>query len=400
MLKLFRQKNVAKFVLWMIVILIMPAFVLWGTGSLSSSKNKGPKYAGLVNNKKISFEEFFENLNGIRCQIVMNLFNQEKAMAAILRNKPLMVKLAWDRVIMLKEAAKYKITVTDKEVIKYVESHPVFTRNGIFDSRIYQHFLRYTLGLDARTFEEIVRENIKVKKLNDMITRDIEIKDSDVEVEFKKDNGKFRISYLLIDPKEFAGAINIPDDKIKTYYEENRGDFLIPPKEGEPKSAARLASFDEAKDGIKSLLTDIEARIMAMKEAVAIHDRIASVMEKDNAGFEAAVTSLGYKTNESALFGKSDYLEGIGEAATLTAEAAKLDNNTISPAVETRKGILIFRVLESQNIDEEKFKKDKEEYQRKAAESKRNTFLEDWLRRLEEKSTFNIRPEDYDKYFR
>ena len=400
MLKIFRHKNVAKLVLWLLLILIMPAFVLWGTGSLSGSKNKGPKYAGLIDNKKISFEEFFESLNGIRCQIVMNLFNQEKALKAILNNKPLMIKLAWDRIIMLKEASKYKIKIPDGEVIGYIETHPIFTRNGAFDSRIYDHFLRYTLGLDPRTFEEIVRENLKVRRLNNILTADVEVKDADIIAEFNKDNGKFRISYLLIDPIEFSNAVNVTDDDIKAYYDEHRGDFLIQPKESDAKSPARLASFEESKDGIRSELVYSKARIIALKEAEAERLKILSSMEKDKVGFEAAVTALGRTTSESPLFSKADYLEGIGEAAALTTEAAKLGKDELSEPVLTRKGVVIFRVVESQNIDEEALNKEKEEYANRALENKKNAFLEDWLRRLEVKTTLNIDPNDSEKYFR
>ena len=58
MLKLLRNKNITKVVLWALLILIVPAFVLWGTGSLGGSKGKGPTYAGKIDGKKVSFEQF------------------------------------------------------------------------------------------------------------------------------------------------------------------------------------------------------------------------------------------------------------------------------------------------------------------------------------------------------
>ena len=49
MLKVFRNKNVAKAVLWALLILILPAFVLWGTGSMGRSE-KMPVSAGTQKN--------------------------------------------------------------------------------------------------------------------------------------------------------------------------------------------------------------------------------------------------------------------------------------------------------------------------------------------------------------
>ena len=173
MLKLFRKKNVARLVLWGILILILPAFVIWGSGSLGGSRDKGPKFVGLINNKKVSFDDFADSLRAIRCQIILNYFNQPKLLDQFLNDKPFMGRLAWDRLIMAKETARQKIKVLDQDVINFIRSHPLFSRNGTFDEGIYSYILRNNVGMDPRTFEEIVRENLAIKRLNDMLTKDI-----------------------------------------------------------------------------------------------------------------------------------------------------------------------------------------------------------------------------------
>ena len=84
-----------------------------------------------------------------------------------------MGRLAWDRLIMAKETARQKIKVLDQDVINFIRSHPLFSRNGTFDEGIYSYILRNNVGMDPRTFEEIVRENLAIKRLNDMLTKDI-----------------------------------------------------------------------------------------------------------------------------------------------------------------------------------------------------------------------------------
>ena len=173
MLKLFRKKNVARLVLWGILILILPAFVIWGSGSLGGSRDKGPKFVGLINNKKVSFDDFADSLRAIRCQIILNYFNQPKLLDQFLNDKPFMGRLAWDRLIMAKETARQKIKVLDQDVINFIRSHPLFSRNGTFDEGIYSYILRNNVGMDPRTLEEIVRENLAIKRLNDILTKDI-----------------------------------------------------------------------------------------------------------------------------------------------------------------------------------------------------------------------------------
>ena len=179
MLKVFRHKNVTKFVLWMILILILPAFVLWGTGSLGRSKNKGPSYAGTISNKKVSFERFAHGLTGVRCQIILNYYPQPRLLEQFLSNKELLGKLAWDRLIMEQLARSSGLKATDKEVIEYIKSHPIFSRGGQFDTRLYDYVLK-KVPIDPRSFEEIVRETLIIKKLNDAVAKDVTITDTEI----------------------------------------------------------------------------------------------------------------------------------------------------------------------------------------------------------------------------
>lgn len=197
MLKLFRHKNVAKIVLWGLLILILPAFVLWGTGSLSGSKGKGPKYVGKIHGRKVSFDEFAQSMVNARCQLILNYYNQPKILDGLLANESFMGRLGWDRLIMVREAGKAGIRISDKEVINYIKSLPVFLRDGKFDERFYQYILRNNLGMAPRGFEELVRENLEMRKLNDNLTKDIKVTELEVADAYrseiqKPDEEKFK----------------------------------------------------------------------------------------------------------------------------------------------------------------------------------------------------------------
>lgn len=191
MLKLFRNKNVARVVLWAILILILPAFVIWGTGNLGRSKDKGPSFVGKIDGKKVSFEGFAENITAVKAQVFLNFFSQPQIIDKVFKDKPLLGKLAWDRIIMLREARKMKIKVGDKEIISWIRSHPLFNRSGSFDDRLYEYILRNNLGLDPRNFEEIVRENITIQKMHNMLTKDIKASDEEILENYKSGNEKF-----------------------------------------------------------------------------------------------------------------------------------------------------------------------------------------------------------------
>ena len=204
MLKLMRNKKVTKIVLWGTLILILPAFVIWGAGSLGKDKEKGPKYAGLIDGRKISFEDFAESITAVRCQIFLNYFSQPKILDEIMKNKEFAGKLAWDMLIMSREAKKGKMKAADAEVINFIRTHPLFSRGGKFDERIYEYILKNNLGLYPRNFEEIVRENLSIQKMNSLLTKDIKVTDKEVIEAYKKDNQAFDEEKFKKDKDEFT----------------------------------------------------------------------------------------------------------------------------------------------------------------------------------------------------
>lgn len=397
MLKFLRKKNIARIVFWALVILILPAFVFWGTGSLSGSKDKRPKCVGAIGGKKVSFEDFYCALTGIRCQIVLIYFTQPKILDAMFQNKALMGKLAWDRLILLKEADRNKIKANDLDVVSFIQSHPIFTRNGAFDTKIYEHVLRYNIGLDPRGFEEIVRENIRIKKLNDLVAKDVAVTDEDVLDEYKKAAQKFKIEYVLSGSAQFLGKQAVSDKAAKDYYDNNKKEFVLPQKEGEGE---KFAAFLDVRESIISYLAEKEARNLALEDAAGTRRKLAELMSKDNLTFGDAAAKLGLKAVETPFFSKADYLDGLGEAALVMGEAARLKDRELSGPVEVRSGAVVFRVSGAEDFDQERFEKEKAEFSKIALDMKRNRSLEPWLINLEKQSTLNIDLKEYDKYYR
>ncbi|MFA5143362.1 MAG: SurA N-terminal domain-containing protein [Candidatus Omnitrophota bacterium] len=401
MLKTFRNKNVTKVVLWAILILILPAFVVVGYMSADRSGKKGPKYVGTIENKNISFDDFAGSISSVRCQVILNYYSNAKALESFLKNKNFIGKLAWSRLILSKKAGMARIKVPDSEVIKFITSQPLFMRNGKFDDRLYSYFLRNSLGLYPRNFEEMIRENVMIQKLTDSITKDVKISDDEVIRNYEKNNSKFKISYILLGLDSFTNKVKVPDDEIKKFYDNNKASFVIQTQEAESKEPAKkIATFDEVKDVIKSMLAENRARPIALEAANKTYEDLRRLMDKDKLSFEAAAAKLKIKTQESVPFIKSDYLEGIGEAGWITAEAVKMKKGEISKPANVRKGILIFRVAETLPFDQETFKKEKEDFTKKVLAEKKNAYIEDWLREQEKGAKLNIDLNDYEKYYR
>jgi hypothetical protein len=401
MLKLLRHKNVAKIVLWGILILILPAFVIWGTGNLSGSRNKGPTFVGTINKKKVTFDEFASALNAMRSQLILNYYTRPEALNSVLKNREFLGRLAWDRIIMLREARSRGIKIPNKDLVNAIRSHPIFLRGGKFDEGIYNYFLRYNLGIEPRSFEEMMRENLSIQKMNDAQTKDMKVSDEEVRESYGKENGRFKISYTLVPAAGFTDKVEVTDDEIARYYEARKEDFVIAVKEAEASQAQKkYLRLDDVRANIKATVAELKAVPLAQKKAAEEREKIASIMEGRKRTFEYACKELGLATGQTDFFSRTDFVNGIGEAQDMAMEAAGLKTGELSRAIAVRGGGILFTVTDTQGFDEENFKKDKDEYSKKALEVKKNGYLEGWLRRLEENTKLNISLADYEKYYR
>ena len=398
MLKYFRKKIVMKVILWGLVIIVVPAFVMWGGASSSRSKSKGPNFVGFVGNRKVSFDELSNALSGVRGQIILNYYNQPKVLDALLSNKPILAKLAWDRILMLQEVKKAGIKVSDKEVIEALRSHPLFVRNGVFDDKFYTYMLKNNIGLEPRAFEEIVRNNISLQKLSESFTKDIKLSDDDILNEYKKEFGQIKISYILLEPKDYLEEITIDENAAKDFYEKNKGELII---KSNLKGAIpdRPATFEESKADIERYLKEIEARKVLKIRSAEIHKELMERIVNKGETFANASARLDLKVKDTDLFSKKDPVEALGDAPFIIEASYELKDSEPSKPLEINKGYIIFVVTDKKAANEEEFAKEKEEYSKKLLEARSNLVMERWLKGLEEKAQLAIKLEDADKQY-
>ncbi|MDO8535829.1 MAG: SurA N-terminal domain-containing protein [Candidatus Omnitrophota bacterium] len=398
MIKFFRKKIVMKIILWGLVIIVVPAFVMWGGASSSRSKDKGPGYVGFANNRKVSFDELSNALSGVRSQIILNYFNQPKALEALLSNKPILAKLAWDRILMMEEVKKAGIKISDKEVIEALRTHPLFLRNGTFDDRFYTYMLRNNIGLEPRAFEEIVRENLALQKLSASFIKDIKLSDEEILSEYKKEFSKIKISYILLEPKDYTDKVKIDDAAIKDFYDKNKAELMV---KSNLKGAIpdRPATFEESKADIEKYFKEAEARKMLKNRSDEIYKELQENTANKGETFGKSASKLGLSVKETDFFSKKDPMEDIGNAPIIVEASYGLKDFELSKPVEIAKGYIIFELTGKKAADEEAFAKEKVEYAKKLREARSNLVMEKWLKALEDKSKLAIKLDETDKYY-
>jgi len=223
MLRQLRNKEVAKKILIGLAIIIIPAFVLWGAGSMRGSRREGPAYAGYIFGKKVSLEDYANAWRAVRNEAMMRYENFEK-----IYDKLNLEEEAWTRLIMLNEAGRLGIRVRDDEVVDAIQSFPFLSRGGRFDNELYNYIVTNTFRMTAREFEEDIRDSIKISKLAQDILSDVTVSEEELLEEYKKRNEEAKISYVIQSAGDFNDKVEIAEDETEDYYTRNFEKYKMP----------------------------------------------------------------------------------------------------------------------------------------------------------------------------
>lgn len=289
-LNILRSKKFSRRVLLGILILIIPAFVLWGVGSLTDR----PEPVGEIAGRKITDAAFSESRQGIKLQIILNYYGNYQLLNSIIRNRPLVNSMAWERLLLLAAAQKENINVDNREVTSYIANHPLFQRDGNFSQEAYSMILANpAVSMQPRQFEELIRENLIVKTLRDKILGKVDVTEEEIFEEYRRLNDKVKFSYILFDKEDFSEGVIVSREDVKNTYEANKDKFYSLPKAD--------VEF------IEIAYTSQEEKDEAFKKIESFYGKV-----KDDASkFIEAAEASGLKTGSTGPFTRNDVIPGV-----------------------------------------------------------------------------------------
>lgn len=368
MLKALRNKKTAKKIWITLAIIIVPAFVLWGSGSLMRNK-EDYSYVGKIFGKKIPLQEFKDTLEAVRNELIMQFGDN---LSEAKKNIDLEYE-AWKRLILLHEAKRRKITVSDREVVELIESYPFFQRNGKFNQKLYSEILKYELHTQERIFEEQTRSTLMLSKLYKQVTGNISVNEAEIKEEYRKLNEEISVSYITAVPSDFAKDIKPAGNELKEYFAKNSLQFKQP------------HSFN-----MDYISTDNEEKI---KE-------VAGRLNK-RADFSKIAKSAGLDIKETGLFSRTDPIPGIGWSPEILSLISKLKIGQYTPVIPSDKNYYILRLKEIKEAYIPDFEKIKDKVGlaliKEESEKRAKTKIGEYLQKLKGISGTAASQADFDK---
>lgn len=370
MLKQLRNKRTMKQLLWATAILIIPPFVFWGAGSAMRSRQKGPDFAGTIFGRKISLEEYSASLQAAKNQALMMYgpkFNEVRDALGLDR-------MAWDRLMLLREAKNKGLKTPDKEVVETIQRFPFLQSRGQFDQRAYDLILNQAFRTSARQFEEDIRDSLTISKLRDSVIKNIRITNKEIKDAYKRENEKAKIAYILIPVNNFKNKVRINQRAIEKYYLDNAESFRVPEQVNAEYIGFEFADYqkdiqagdEEIRDyynkhkeeyGPKKELKDLKDTIKnkliqnaARQKALLAAEKIDYILSDKTKNFEEAAKENSIPIKETGFFAKEGPIPQIGWFPDVQKTAFKLNigerSELIKSDMEFVKGYYIIKLKE------------------------------------------------------
>lgn len=370
MLDLIRKKQktfIVKFVFWVIIAaFIGTIFLVWGRGR---DQKDQLTVAARVNDTKISFDEFritYNNLYNIYRNLYADAFSPK--MEEDLQLTRQSINMLIDQALLLEKAAEMGIKVSKDEVVSAIAGVEAFQVDGSFNRDRYIEVLSYQ-RMTPENFEEMQRRQMLVNRVRAQIQGQVQVTDTDVVEEFRRNNEKINLEYLAFDPRNFSDKVEIAAAAVENYYAENKEQYRV----GEQAALEYVeVSAEKLRDEIEPTDEELERYYQRNLNKFAIDEQVQArhifirvpqdasteVRKKKRAQAQKLLAQIDGDNFASIAKQKSDDAESAAEGGDLgyfkrntldpdfEKAAFSLEVGTVSDVVEGASGFHIIQVTD------------------------------------------------------
>ena len=125
----------------------------------------------------------------------------------------------------MQEADKLGIRATDDDVRQYLHTGPtgeVLFPNGKFIGEDqYAALISERLNMSVKEFEDSIKTDITVRRLQALITAGVTVSDQEVRETYRKQNIKIKFDYAVISADDLRKTINPSDSDLEAFFKKN-----------------------------------------------------------------------------------------------------------------------------------------------------------------------------------
>lgn len=209
--------------IWIATIAFIGAgFVGWGSynyGSKAGSIAKVGEVEVAYAKWQFTYSNIYERYN----VMFKGKFDQEQAKKMNLEGQAFNSVATQAKLLNL--ANEFGVVVSDEELAQEIAKIKGFQKDGLFSNEIYNEYLKQ-IRLKASVFEEIVRDDVRINKLFDLLN--VQSVDFEQNILASSLNLADKIRYRVITPEDKEININVDEAKLKAFWEKDKTKYLTP----------------------------------------------------------------------------------------------------------------------------------------------------------------------------
>jgi len=232
MLDLIRRKQKSTFIqiiFWALIAAFVGAiFLWWGVGGKAGAKHEATAMS--VNGQEIPLKEFqntYQMLTNLYRNIYKDRFSPQLEKELNLRGQAL--ERVINQHLLLQQAVKLDIDVDRDELVQRIAQTPAFQVNGKFNRDRYVQVLSFQ-RMHVKDYEQRLRQDLLVEKVQQRLTADVKVDDSEVVKAYHHDNDKVSLDFVQLAPALFVNKVTIDKAGLADYFKKHQEDFRLPEK--------------------------------------------------------------------------------------------------------------------------------------------------------------------------
>ncbi len=203
-----------------IIIIVFVFFYGWG-----GRDAREDTVVALVGDQKITrrqYDRSYENLLMMSRNIYKRALSEKEIKG--LRERALDDLI--DRTLMLQEAERRGLAISQDETRREIANTPSFQREGVFDKNLYLRQLA-TIRMNPSEFEKSMRTSMLIAKLMNTVQSTAKLSDEELFALYKLDNEKVNLKFLKLNALDFENKVEVSPEEIERYYEGTEEDYRV-----------------------------------------------------------------------------------------------------------------------------------------------------------------------------
>jgi len=224
------RDNAKGWIAWVIVILISIPFALWGINEYLHPNPK--RIVAKVNDVELLDRELQQEVSRRRQQLRAMFQGQQNIDLSFTHEPAFRERVLTDmieRELLIQTAMNAGMRISNPFLASYIHKIPAFQEQGQFVPALYEQTLN-NLMLSKTGFEQDIRRSLLIDQLREGLLRSALLTDNEQTQRRRLEEQQRYISYLIIPSQRFKDTVNITEEEIEEYYQNQRSQYKTPEK--------------------------------------------------------------------------------------------------------------------------------------------------------------------------